>query len=163
MSIHDINSNYKPQILDVDVTLTPASGAPGHEGLSFSGAIDLSGGTTTCMSYMATSFSSWSAHLSIEYSIDAAFTNPVADPGNLGNSFRNADGSLFVNGAESPGRSFFTMNIVNPPSTISNGDLDPQGATAYRYARMRVLRLVPEGVQKLYSIQKTGPQNYVPT
>ena len=163
MTVRDINSNYA-----IEPAYDTASGgsavAVDTSGV-FSTPVDLSQSTTAniYLALLHNGTTDGAARISIEYSVDEAFTVPVADPGTLGNSVTDLTGTeltqpAVVDGA-TPGRNLELMvNIVNPSSEIG------EDATAYRYARAKVLNNASDGAAGQYTFTAmniAGPQRYV--
>ncbi len=172
MSVHDIQSNFAPTLLLNNESTTDAA-------VVNTPVVDLSAGTTAMILVrtMGVGASSLSA-VSLEFSVDAAFTNPVADPitdtvlgtTELGNQILLED-TQFVDplGYDGTPQSFGTrqsveyfVRILNPPSVIESGDLTPLEltGTAYRYARV-VVSMTGTGNVWTNATQFVGPQRYV--
>jgi len=159
MAVRDIFSNYNPTLID-NRLVVPNGGVT-----TKTGAFDLSAGETTLVTY----------HLigidltvpTIEFSEDAAFTNPVVntDPDN---KIVDADTGAVIDGTETAPLSAvlcWNCSIVNPPAVIESGDLLEASPSAtlkrYRYARLSLVHNGAGTEPALFSIQKTGPQRYV--
>lgn len=145
MSIHDIFSNYKPTIVDAATLMSVGATT------SFTNAIDLSAGQTTLLTYTMVSGIGFNATVTVQFSADEAFSNPIDNPDEepfLGNRIILADGTELTKPQNSFGFDEFYAIIVNPVAT-------------YRYARLKFVGEAGNGGTTLLSIQKTGPQRFV--
>lgn len=148
MAIRDILSNYNPTVVDNQLTLT-ATNVIGTELVT--GAVDLRNGLTTLITYFLFNGFGIPGNLSIEYSADEAFTNPVSDPGDLGNDILNDSAQSQIGTPISIDSANYYMNIVNPPQGV-------------RYVRLKLTQTTDSddgNTFSVVSIVKSGPQRFV--
>lgn len=156
--IRDLYSNFE---LEAKYDTANGGTSVGGSASANTPAIDISLGTTTAvlMSLIGTQAAAATLTLSIQYSVDAAFTTPVNDPGNLGNSFTDVNGAdlvqpLSINDAD-PRNTYALVNIVNPASMS-----DPETAN-YKYARVVVTNSHATNGASFTAVSMVGPQRLV--